>query len=103
MEIPKFVYHKENSVSIWYFESEYCQSKFGPYSSTGTNSCTLIALLAANYIAKKRLDVLDENFPFLIMFYFDYRLHQEDQDFLQKLWTSLANQLMMEIKLMENC
>lgn len=59
MEIPKFAYHKENSVSIWYFESQYCQSKFGPYSSTGTNSCTLIALLAANYIAKKRLDVLD--------------------------------------------
>lgn len=58
MEVPKSVYHKDNSVSIWFFESEYCQSKYGPYSATGTNSCTLIALLAANNIAKKKVDVL---------------------------------------------
>lgn len=46
------VYEKRNNVNVWWFPKEFCQSRFGEYRESGTNSCTLISLLLADALSK---------------------------------------------------
>ncbi|XP_037940751.1 uncharacterized protein LOC119673529 [Teleopsis dalmanni] len=46
------VHELSGSVDVWWFPTFFCQSRFGEYQSSGTNSCTLISLLVANRVAK---------------------------------------------------
>lgn len=42
-------------VNIWWFPKEFCQSRFGEYRGSGTNSCTLISLILADKISKEHV------------------------------------------------
>ncbi|KAM8720443.1 hypothetical protein ACLKA7_006483 [Drosophila subpalustris] len=45
-------YELVNRVSIWWFPPDFCQSRFGEYQDSGSNSCTLISLIVADKINK---------------------------------------------------
>uniref|UniRef100_A0A1I8M7C3 Uncharacterized protein n=1 Tax=Musca domestica TaxID=7370 RepID=A0A1I8M7C3_MUSDO len=47
------VFEEYDNVNIWWFPKEFCQSRYGEYRTSGTNSCTLITLILANKISKE--------------------------------------------------
>ncbi|XP_075160342.1 uncharacterized protein LOC142233326 [Haematobia irritans] len=47
------VFEQHNHVNIWWFPKNFCQSTFGEYRRSGTNSCTVISLILANKISKE--------------------------------------------------
>uniref|UniRef100_A0A1A9ZDW4 Uncharacterized protein n=4 Tax=Glossina TaxID=7393 RepID=A0A1A9ZDW4_GLOPL len=49
------VFEQHSHVSVWWFPREFCQSRFGEYRESGTNSCTLISLILADKIAKEQI------------------------------------------------
>lgn len=52
-------YEELGNVNIWWFPHDFCQSRFGDYCKSGTNSCTLISLILANKVSK--MPSLNEN------------------------------------------
>lgn len=49
------VLEQHDHVNVWWFPREFCQSRFGEYRNSGTNSCTLISLLLADKISKEHV------------------------------------------------
>uniref|UniRef100_A0A1I8NXQ6 Uncharacterized protein n=1 Tax=Stomoxys calcitrans TaxID=35570 RepID=A0A1I8NXQ6_STOCA len=47
------VFEQKNLLNIWWFPREFCQSAYGEFRHSGTNSCTLISLILANEMAKE--------------------------------------------------
>ncbi|EDW06749.1 uncharacterized protein LOC6583767 isoform X1 [Drosophila mojavensis] len=45
-------YEEIGNVNIWWFPEDFCQSRFGDYRKSGTNSCTLISLILADKVSK---------------------------------------------------
>lgn len=45
-------YEKYQNVHMWWFPAHFCQSRHGDYQESGSNSCTLIALIYANKLCK---------------------------------------------------
>ncbi|XP_043648670.1 uncharacterized protein LOC122617063 [Drosophila teissieri] len=46
------IHEQIDNLNIWWFPRDFCQSRFGEYQQSGTNSCTLISLLLADKVAK---------------------------------------------------
>ncbi|XP_065361594.1 uncharacterized protein LOC135955197 [Calliphora vicina] len=58
------VLEKHNNVNVWWFPPEFCQSRYGEYHESGTNSCTLISLILADKMAKERVfQALSQTLP----------------------------------------
>ncbi|XP_026850142.1 uncharacterized protein LOC113567168 [Drosophila persimilis] len=41
-----------DNLNIWWFPRDFCQSRFGEFQQSGTNSCTLISLILADKVSK---------------------------------------------------
>ncbi|XP_039484886.1 uncharacterized protein LOC120447521 isoform X1 [Drosophila santomea] len=46
------IHEQIDNLNIWWFPRDFCQSRFGEYQQSGTNSCTLISLILADKVAK---------------------------------------------------
>ncbi|KAM7356772.1 uncharacterized protein ACRADG_002406 [Cochliomyia hominivorax] len=58
------VFEKFNNVNVWWFPQEFCQSRYGEYHSSGTNSCTLISLILADKMSKESVfRVVNQTLP----------------------------------------
>lgn len=49
------LYEKHQNVNVWWFPQDFCQSRYGEYRDSGTNSCTLISLLLADKMSKEQV------------------------------------------------
>ncbi|XP_023305973.2 uncharacterized protein LOC111687731 [Lucilia cuprina] len=49
------VLQKHHNVNVWWFPQDFCQSRYGEYYESGTNSCTLISLILADKMAKEEV------------------------------------------------
>ncbi|XP_073839421.1 uncharacterized protein [Musca autumnalis] len=47
------LFEEHDNVNIWWFPKEFCQSRYGEYRESGTNSCTLISLILANKMSQE--------------------------------------------------
>ncbi|XP_068149934.1 uncharacterized protein [Drosophila tropicalis] len=46
------IHEQIDNLNIWWFPRDFCQSRFGEFQQSGTNSCTLISLILADKVAK---------------------------------------------------
>lgn len=49
------IFEQYERVHVWWFPKEFCQSRFGEFRESGTNSCTLISLILADKMAKEQI------------------------------------------------
>ncbi|XP_017136494.1 uncharacterized protein LOC108152024 [Drosophila miranda] len=46
------IHEQIDNLNIWWFPRDFCQSRFGEFQQSGTNSCTLISLILADKVSK---------------------------------------------------
>ncbi|XP_017034477.1 uncharacterized protein [Drosophila kikkawai] len=46
------IHEQIDNLNIWWFPRDFCQSRFGEFQQSGTNSCTLVSLILADKVDK---------------------------------------------------
>ena len=54
---PTFDYEYRHLVHVWWFEKDFSQTLYGKNATKGSNACTLIALITASKICKRKINV----------------------------------------------